>query len=247
MVATRSPLTGGWADANCGGDFGPALRGAGWDAILISGQAKEPVYIFIDDDRVDVRDAAHLWGMDVRQTEDTLRKETNPAAKTACIGPSGEKLSLISGIINSDGRLAARAGVGAVMGSKRLKAVVARGKSRPELADQKAFKAASSRYLQLFRHKPSTMSGRIPALMVRLLPWFRRFHTKLSSGPAGMVIDSYRRYGTSSGTAIQVELGDTPVHNWTGIGYRDFPLALSEGLSDQAVVRSLVRPYACNS
>jgi aldehyde:ferredoxin oxidoreductase len=133
------------------------------------------------------------------------------------------------------------------MGSKRLKAVVARGKSRPPLADQKSFKAASSRYLQLFRHKPSTMSGRVPALMARLLPWFRRFHTKLSSGPAGMVIDSYRRYGTSAGTAVQVELGDAPVHNWTGIGYRDFPLVLSEGLSDQAVVKQLVRPYACQS
>jgi len=247
MVATRSPLTGCWADSNCGGDFGPALRGAGWDALFVSGQAKDPIYLFIDGDRVEVRDATRLRGLDVRQTEEALHKEIGSDAKVACIGPAGEKLALISGIANAGGRLAARGGVGAVMGSKRLKAVVVRGRSRPPLANQKAFKAATSGYLQLFRHKPSTMSGRIPALMARLLPWFRRFRSQLSSGPAGMVIDSYRRYGTSAGTAVQVELGDTPVRNWNGIGYRDFPLSLSENLSDRAVVQPLVRPYTCHS
>ena len=247
MVATRSPLTGCWADSNCGGDFGPALRGAGWDALFVSGQAKDPTYLFIDGDRVEVRDATRLWGLDVRQTEETLHKEIGSDAKLACIGTAGEKLALISGIVNANGRLAARGGIGAVMGSKRLKAVVVRGRSRPPLANQKDFKAATSSYLQLFRHKPSTMSGRIPALMERLLPWFRRFRSHLSSGPAGMVIDSYHRYGTSAGTAVQVELGDTPVRNWNGIGYRDFPLSLSENLSDRAVVQPLVRPYTCHS
>ncbi len=184
---------------------------------------------------------------EVRQTEAQLHASLGPEAKVACIGPAGEKLSLIAGIVNDDGRLAARGGVGAVMGSKHLKAVVARGRLRPPLADASAFKAASSAYLQLFRRKPSGMSGRIPNLMAHLLPWFRRLRSQLSSGPAEMVIDSYRRYGTSAGTAVAVELGDTPVRNWTGIGYRDFPLERSEGLSDQAVVRPLKRPYACHS
>jgi aldehyde:ferredoxin oxidoreductase len=247
MVATRSPLTGAWADSNCGGNFGPALRGAGWDGLFVSGQAEKPVYLYIDEKTIEIRDASHLWGLDVRQTEEALHAALGADAKIACIGPAGEKMSLISGIVNDDGRLAARCGVGAVMGSKKLKAVVARGRSRPPLADPQAFKSATSAYLSIFRHKPSKMSGSVPALMSRLLPFMRRFRFHLSGGPANVVIDTYKRYGTSAGTAISVELGDTPVRNWTGIGYRDFPLDLSEGLSDQAVVRPLVRPYACHS
>ncbi len=247
MITTRSPLTGAWADANCGGNFGPALRGAGWDGLFVNGLSDKPVYLLIDNDQIEIRAADHLWGLDVRQTEETLHKELGVDAKIACIGPAGEKLSLISGIVNDDGRLAARCGVGAVMGSKKLKAVVARGRTRPPLADPKAFKKATSAYLQIFRRKPSGMSGRIPVLMSRMLPFLRRFHAKPSGGPAEMVIDSYRRYGTAAGTAIQVELGDTPVRNWTGIGYRDFPLERSERLSDRAVVKPMIKPYACHS
>ena len=247
MVTARSPLTGSWGDANCGGDFGPALRGAGWDGLFVSGIAQHPVYIFIDGDKAELRDASHLWGLDIRQTEETLHREISPSAKVACIGPAGEKLSLISGIVNDDGRIAARCGLGAVMGSKRLKAVAARGRSRPELAHPKEFKAANAGYLKLFRRKPSLMSGLVPAIMSRFLPFMRRFHANPSGGPAAMVIDSYRRYGTAAGTAIQVELGDTPVRNWTGIGYRDFPLQLSEGLSDRAVAAAMIKPYACHS
>ncbi len=247
MVATRSPLTGAWGEANCGGNFGPALRGAGWDGLFVSGQAEKPVYLYVDSANVEIRDASHLWGQDVRQTEEALHAALGADAKVACIGPAGERLSLISGIVNDDGRLAARCGVGAVMGSKKLKAVAARGRSRPPLADPQAFKSAASAYLSIFRHTPSKMSGRVPALMSRLLPLMRRLRVHLGSGPADMLIDTYKRYGTSAGTAISVELGDTPVRNWTGIGYRDFPLELSEGLSDEAVVRPLVRPYACHS
>jgi aldehyde:ferredoxin oxidoreductase len=247
MVAARSPLTGAWADANCGGDFGPALRGAGWDGLFVSGQAKKPVYLYIDGGNIEIRDASHLWGRDVRQTEEALHAALGADAKIACIGPAGERLALISGIVNDDGRLAARCGLGAVMGSKKLKAVVARGRSRPALADAKTFRAVTADYLKLFRHKPSGMSGRIPALMLRLLPFMRRFHAKPGGGPAELVIDTFRRYGTSSGTAIQVELGDTPVRNWSGIGFRDFPLELSEGLSDRAVIAPMLKPYACHA
>lgn len=247
MVAALSPLTGGWADANCGGDFGPALRGAGWDALFVTGRADTPVMISIDGQRVEIRDASDLWGLDVGQTEAGVRSALGAQVKVACIGPAGEELSLISGIVHDDGRLAARGGIGAVMGSKHLKAIAARGRGRPPLADPAAFKRANARYGQLFRRRPSRMSARIPGLMAHILPWFRRFRTQLSSGPADMVIDSYRRFGTSAGTAVAVELGDTPVRNWTGLGYRDFPLKLSEGLSDEAVVRPTRKAYACYS
>ena len=247
MVAARSPLTGGWGEANCGGDFGVSLRGTGWDGVFIRGQSDVPVYLYIDGDKSEIRDASHLWGQDVRQTEEGLLTETSPEARAACIGTAGEKLSYISGIVNHDGRIAARCGLGAVMGSKKLKAVVAQGRSRPPLADSKTFNSFTSSYLSIFRKKPSGFSSRVPAFVMRILPFLRYFRTRLGSGPTEMVIDSYRRYGTSAGTAILVELGDTPVKNWTGVGYRDFPLRLSEGLSDQAVVRPLLRPYACHS
>lgn len=246
MVVGRSPLTGAWSDANCGGDFGPALRGAGYDGVFITGRAERPVYLFIADGRAEVRDASDLWGMDAIATEEAIRQATSRDVRVASIGPAGECRTLLSGIVNAGGRMAARGGLGAVMGSKNLKSVAARGKSRPPIASPEAFRRASEPYLALFRRKPSSLASRIPGFLKRLLPVFRHLRAHPSSGPAQLVIDSYRRYGTASGTALLVELGDTPVRNWSGIGYRDFPLALSERLSDEAVIADIEGPYACS-
>ena len=245
MAVARSPLTGAWGEANCGGNFGPALRGAGFDGVFVSGRAEQPVYLYIDSERAELRDASAFWGQDAVETERAIQAASAPDVRVACIGPSGERLSLISGIVNDDGRLAARCGLGAVMGSKKLKAVAVRGKRRPPFADSKAFKDGTAPYLALFRRKPGRMAERIPGILSRILPLARRFRARLGGGPAQLVIDTFRRYGTASGTAILVELGDTPVRNWSGIGYRDFPLAWSAELSDEAVIRDLERPYAC--
>ncbi len=247
MVVARSPLTRAWGDANCGGDFGPALRGAGYDGVFVNGITEHPVYLYVDGECAELRDATGLWGLDAVQTEEAIRRATSPDTRVACIGPAGERLSLMAGVINDGGRIAARCGLGAVMGAKRLKAVAARGKQRPPFADPKAFQSAAAPYRGLFRRRPSRWASRIPAILIRLLPIVRRLRARLSGGPAQMVIDSYRRYGTAAGTATLVELGDAPVRNWTGIGFRDFPIALSEGLSDEAVIRHNVRPYACHS
>ena len=120
----KSPSTGGWGDANCGGDFGPYLKFAGWDGILMYGQAESPVYILIDDEEITIEDAADLWGMGAIEVENHLKDRHGKKASVASIGPAGEQLSLIAGICNEHGRLAARSGVGAVMGSKNVKAVV---------------------------------------------------------------------------------------------------------------------------
>ncbi|UCC76140.1 MAG: hypothetical protein JSW37_11575, partial [Anaerolineales bacterium] len=93
MVAAKSPLTGGWGDANCGGNFGPALRGAGYDGLFVRGVAERPVYLYIDVDHVEVRDAAELWGLDERATEEAIQQATASDVRAACIGPAGEKLS----------------------------------------------------------------------------------------------------------------------------------------------------------
>ncbi len=125
QVVCKSPLTGGWGDANCGGDFGGVLKLAGWDGIMFFGKAATPKYLLVEGDSVQLLDAASLWGTGAIESETALKAKHGKRASVANIGPAGESLSLISGICNDHGRLAARSGVGAVMGSKNLKAVVA--------------------------------------------------------------------------------------------------------------------------
>ncbi len=141
-VVTKGPLTGTIAASNSGGSFGPELKMAGYDLLIIEGQAKAPVYLWIEDDKVELRDAGHLWGKWVPDTTDLVRAETNEEAKVACIGPAGEKLALIACIMNEMHRAAGRSGVGAVMGSKNLKAIAVRGHGTIPVANPKAFNAA---------------------------------------------------------------------------------------------------------
>ncbi len=147
MVVAKSPLTGTWGDANSGGYFGPNLKFAGYDAVFFTGISAKPVYLFIDNGQPELRDAAHLWGKDTFQTEDILRSELGKDVEVACIGPSGEKLSLIAAVMNNRGRAAARSGLGAVMGSKKLKAVVVRGNMKIPLANEKEVKELRSKYI----------------------------------------------------------------------------------------------------
>jgi len=100
MVVARSPLTGAWGDANCGGKFGPALRGAGYDGVFVSGEAENPMYLYVDGDRVELRDAMAIWGLDASQTEEAIRRATSSDVQVACIGPAGELQSLLAGIVN---------------------------------------------------------------------------------------------------------------------------------------------------
>ena len=135
-VVGKSPLTGGWGDANSGGDFGPYLKFAGYDAVFFTGASTTPVYMVIRDGVAELKDANHLWGKDTYDTEQALKAELGKDIRIACIGPSGEAMSLLSCIINNEGRAAARSGLGAVMGSKKLKAVAVYGKKEIELADK---------------------------------------------------------------------------------------------------------------
>ncbi|MGE5620498.1 MAG: aldehyde ferredoxin oxidoreductase family protein [Sphingomonadaceae bacterium] len=147
-VVCKSPLTLTWGDANCGGTFGPHLKLAGFDAILFSGISDRPVYLLLEDGRAELRDASDLWGHDTNETEDLLKARHGREAHVASIGPSGEKLALIAAIINDYGRAAGRSGVGAVMGSKRLKAVVAKGKRPIPLANPDKARALRAFYMK---------------------------------------------------------------------------------------------------
>ncbi len=146
-VVGKSPLTGGWGDANSGGYFGAYLKFAGYDAVFFTGISEKPVYLFINNGKAELRDAANLWGKDTYETEDTLKSELGKDVEVSCIGQSGENLSLISAIISHRGCAAARSGLGAVMGSKKLKAVAVRGKMKVPVADEQRAKELRKKYL----------------------------------------------------------------------------------------------------
>ena len=135
VVVSKSPLTGTWGDSNSGGRFGTVLKAAGYDAIFFSGISDKPVYLFIKDGRAELRDASRLWGKGSVETEALLKAELGKEVSIACVGQSGENLSLISGIVNDEGRIAARSGLGAVMGSKKLKAVAVIGSGEIPVKD----------------------------------------------------------------------------------------------------------------
>jgi aldehyde:ferredoxin oxidoreductase len=138
---TKSPATGTYSDAYCGGFFGQTLKYAGYDAVILQGAASDPALLLIDDDRVELRPARHLWGKTITEATEALQHEFGRDWQSLVIGPPGEKKSNISSIFNET-RALARGGVGAVMGSKNLKAIVARGTGSVAVADRRRFDRA---------------------------------------------------------------------------------------------------------
>jgi len=140
MVVTKGALTNAITTSNSGGHWGPELRFAGYDMVIVEGRSPRPVSLFVYDDRVELRDAQHHWGKTVGETEDGLRRELGiPGLRVACIGPGGEKQVRFACIVNDKHRAAGRSGVGAVMGSKNLKAIAVRGTGGVRVADPPAF------------------------------------------------------------------------------------------------------------
>jgi aldehyde:ferredoxin oxidoreductase len=153
MLVTKSPLTGTWAESNSGGTFGPELKTAGYDALFFSGISPRPVFLLIKDGKAEIRPAADIWGKDAYDTQDILLDSLgDPQLKIACIGPAGESLSLLAGIVSERGRIAARNGVGAVKVSKRLKAVVIKGGVRTiKAANPEKFDKALQQFRNLIK------------------------------------------------------------------------------------------------
>jgi len=141
-VTTKSPLTGLAAASHCGGKWGPAFKRSGFDALVITGAAEQPYYLLIEEGRAGLKEAGHLWGSGVFTTEATLNAE-HDGGETVCIGPAGETLVRFATIMNGH-RAAGRGGVGAVMGSKKLKAIVVKGKIGTSLFDKDQVKKISS-------------------------------------------------------------------------------------------------------
>jgi aldehyde:ferredoxin oxidoreductase len=193
-VAGKSPLTGTWGDASCGGHFGAELKGTGYDAVVVRGTAAQPVYLSIVEGRATLRDARGLWGQDATATEDTLQAELGePEARVVCIGPAGEKRSLIAAVMHDDGRAAGRSGLGAVMGAKRLKAIAVRGTRPIPVADKQRLAELRSAFLAFVKESGPPIS--------KILP----------------------QYGTAGNVANNLTLGASGVRNWALAGREAFP------------------------
>lgn len=158
-VVAKAPLTGTIGAANSGGHFGPELKYAGYDGIIFEGVSDTPVYLYINDDKVELRDASHLWGKTVFEATDELNKDCGASFRVACIGPTGENLCLYAGVMNDKHRAAGRGGLGAVMGSKKLKAVVVKGTGSIGVARPEGFMAAMENARNVLKAHPVTGEG----------------------------------------------------------------------------------------
>ncbi|MGI6469428.1 MAG: aldehyde ferredoxin oxidoreductase family protein [Syntrophomonadaceae bacterium] len=158
-VVTKGVLNGTIAASNSGGLFGPELKFAGWDGIIFEGKAPQPVYLWIYNDEVELRPAQELWGKTVPETTDMLKAATDEESKIACIGPAGENLVKFANIMNEYNRAAGRSGVGAVMGSKNLKAVAVRGTKGIKVADPQGFWNAINKARTMLKEHPVTGAG----------------------------------------------------------------------------------------
>jgi aldehyde:ferredoxin oxidoreductase len=157
----RSPLTGIWGESNVGGHWGAELRFAGFDGLVVTGQASSPVYLWIHGGQAEVRDAGHLWGAGTFDTHDRLRQETDRKAQVACIGPAGENGVPLAGVMiggQGHNRAVGRTGMGALMGARNLKAIVVRGSAKPGYADPDRFRAAVRQHNAAIRERSVAMS-----------------------------------------------------------------------------------------
>ncbi len=183
-VCGKSPLTGIWGEGTCGGNFGPELKFAGMDGIIFKGASPSPVYLVIEDDQIEIRDASDLWGMDNYSVTDFLKerhgKEKRP--KILSIGPAGENLVKFAAICNDKGDFIGRTGMGALMGSKKLKALVVKGTKKVEISYPEEY--ATLRKSLIVKSRDAVLA------------------------------QSFRSMGTDAGMDLGMMTGDVPIKNW---------------------------------
>ena len=241
LVTGKSPLTGGWGDANCGGNLGPAIKQCGYDGIFFKGIASEPIYLYADGEAVEIRSASHLWGKDATETEELLCKKSGgkKTPRVACIGQAGERLSLISGICNDRGRIAARSGLGAVMGSKKLKAVVLAGSRPTEYADSPEIKRLSKELNTLVPKEDFKYPGWMLPFIVKAM----NFGKNANRADGLLSLSVMRTWGTGAGNQLCVVTGDAPVKNWAGTSkdYTHRPIA------PDILAKRTLKKYHCHA
>jgi len=243
MAVGKSPLTGGFGDANCGGNFSPAIKKCGYDGIFFKGMSDRPVFLYIDDNVRELRDASDLWGTDAVETEEVLINRHKGKPRVACIGPAGEKVSLISGICNDRGRIAARSGLGAVMGAKKLKAVVLNGKERIDVHDRESVKSLSAKCNKFIQMNPPLPLSE--SLLLKIGKLIRKL-------PFQMAMDGFvfkvalQKWGTVFQNQFAIESGDSPIRNWKGDS-KDFGPEKSRAIRPDIFTESEIKKYSCYS
>lgn len=214
-ACARSPLTGHWGEASCGGYFGVELKGAGYDGIIFTGASEKPVYLWINGEEVELRDAEDLWGKDTYEVADILwqrsKEETGKKARVIAIGQAGERGVRFASIVHDKAHVAGRTGMGAVMGSKNLKAlsVVGAGK-KVDIADPEELKAWREQVMEIYADS--------------------------------IVVESLRAFGTNANLEVGSMLGDVPFKNWQ-LGEWDEGIAMLNGPNYSDTI--LVKGHAC--
>lgn len=241
MAVGKSPLTGTWGDSNCGGYFSFTIKKCGYDGIFFTGKSAEPVYLFISPGGPELRDAADLWGLDTAETETLLRERHggHRIPGVACIGQAGETLSRMAGISHDHGRMAARSGLGAVMGSKNLKALVLTGALPVRPVDPQKMRAMALRPAKLSRFRLPLPAWAMATLgKVLRNPW-------ISMRMDGVLyLGILRRWGTVGLNQTSIEWGDSPIKNWMGT-HRDFPNEDSIKMSPAVITDWEQQKYHC--
>jgi aldehyde:ferredoxin oxidoreductase len=252
-VVGKSPLTGGWGDANCGGYFAPAIKKTGYDGIFFKGRSKTPVYLLVDGDTIELRDAGDLWQQkDTAETENILKERHGANFKVASIGKGAENLCRFGAIVTDYGRAAARSGLGAVMGSKNLKALCLGGNKETAVYDVVSVSTATGAYMNAICNAGESWKDKLLS-WVGVTPFFFGLIRFLNSHnllakiePADINLYGMRRWGTCGTTAMSSDIGDSPVKNWMGVGYLDFPGKKSTQISDNAVTAHETAKYGCH-
>ena len=238
----KSPLTGCWGEANCGGTFSPAIKHCGYDAIFFKGISPKPVYLYVKNGKATLKDAADIWGHDAVETEEILKQQYGQKAAVAVIGPAGEKVSLISGVCSDKGRIAARSGLGAVMGIKKLKALVLDGVQRIGAHDPAAMKRLSRHCAKWVRMPLPLTSGSVFARVGSFL----RVTPIVFPQDGLLYANILKKWGTGGMNQASIEMGDSPLKNWSGSN-RDFPLSKSKKINPDLIKNTEIVKYHCYS
>jgi len=217
-VVSKSPVTGGWNDTNSGGYFGASLKKSGYDAVFVKGIAASPVYIFIDNGKAQILDASEIWGKNTMDTEKWLRARHGADINAALIGRSGEKMSLLACVMNDSHRAAGRGGSGAVIGSKKLKAVVVKGNARTEVFSREELVASNKAIAGIMKE-----------------------------GPGAGVAGAFGTMGTGVGFVSSILSGDAGIKNWSGAGVTDYPESVGAPVGGVGLEPFKTKKYNCSS
>lgn len=207
ITACKSPLTGGWGEANAAGRFGPMMKAAGFDAIVVKGQSPTPVYLYVNGGKAQIRDAQELWGQFIADARQEILAKTDPHAEVAVIGPAGEQQCKFACVISENNRAAGRSGTGAVMGSKRLKAVAVFGEDRLEVYDQERLSQLRKEIVRLCNEHPACQG-------------FRENGTAGGVGPHD-ALGMFPAYNFREGVSDNIDLVTGPTMTKTILSRRD--------------------------